>query len=98
MTNKEFLAEVIECKKKGEPSTKLVHGWQKLIAQQWLKRYPKDHHLREDCESFAMLMLIKSGLKFMPEKSNNPRAFFIQCICGAFVNQICMDKHQRIIG
>lgn len=49
----------------------------------------------EDMQSYAMMMLVRTWNSFNPEKSNNPFAFFTQCIKNSFIQYLNQEKRQR---
>ncbi len=51
----------------------------------------------EDMQSYAMLMLVKSWSSFDVQKSNNPFAFFTQCIKNSFIQYLNQEKKHRDI-
>jgi DNA-directed RNA polymerase specialized sigma24 family protein len=48
-------------------------------------------------QSYAMMMLVRTWNSFNPEKSNNPFAFFTQCIKHSFIQYLNQEKKQRTI-
>lgn len=51
----------------------------------------------EDMQAYAMLMLVRTWDSFDPNKSNNPFAFYTQCIKNSFVQYLNQEKRQRNI-
>lgn len=51
----------------------------------------------EDMQAYAMFMLARTWNSFNPEKSNNPFAFFTQCIKNSFIQYLNQEKRQRNI-
>lgn len=52
---------------------------------------------REDMEAFALMMLVKTWFKFDENRSDNPFAFYTQCIKNSFVHFLKQEKKQRNI-
>ena len=48
-------------------------------------------------QSYAMMMLVRTWNSFNPEKSNNPFAFFTQCIKNSFIQYLNQERRQRNI-
>lgn len=66
------------------------------------KKYAKSpqfagYSYREDMEAFAMMMLVNTWYKFNEERSDNPFAFYTQCIKNSFVHFLKQEKKQRNI-
>ena len=51
----------------------------------------------EDMQSYAILSLVKTWNNFNPQKSENPFAFFTQCIKHSFIQYLKMEKKQRTL-
>lgn len=52
---------------------------------------------REDMEAFAMMMLVKTWFKFDENRSDNPFAFYTQCVKNSFILFLKQEKRQRNI-
>lgn len=52
---------------------------------------------RDDMEAYALYMVCRTWKSFNPEKSNNPFAFFTQCIKHSFFQFLNKEKRQRDI-
>lgn len=59
--------------------------------------YVTGNTYNEDMQAYAMMMLVNTWNSFNPEKSNNPFAFFTQCIKNSFVQYLNKEKRQRDI-
>jgi len=59
--------------------------------------YVTGNTYNEDMQAYAMMMLVKTWNNFNPEKSNNPFAFFTQCIKNSFLQFLKVEKNQRNI-
>lgn len=51
----------------------------------------------EDMQAFAMMMLVRTWNRFDPAKSDNPFAFFTQCIKNSFIQFLNQESNQRKI-
>ena len=97
LNNKDLLARVIESKTKGRMSDPLA-----LMLQTLTKRYAKkgnfaNYSYNEDMQAYAMLMLCKTWSSFDENKSNNPFAFFTQCIKNSFIQYLNQERKVRDI-
>lgn len=64
------------------------------------KKYAKSskyarYSYREDMEAFAVMMLVNTWYKFNEERSDNPFAFYTQCVKNSFVHFLKQEKKQR---
>lgn len=57
--------------------------------------YVTGNSYNEDMQAYAMMMLVRTWNSFNPEKSNNPFAFFTQCIKHSFIQYLNQEKRQR---
>ena len=80
MTNKELLAEIVSCQKKGVMSEKLGEMYMLLSERNINHRHFVRYPFRDDLISVAVTACCAATFKFNPEKSNNPFAFFTTCI------------------
>ena len=97
LNNKDLLANVIGSKKKGAMSNELA-----LMLQTLTRRYAKkgnfaNYTYNEDMQAYAMLMLCKTWSSFDPAKSDNPFAFFTQCIKNSFIQYLNQERKVRDI-
>lgn len=97
LNNKDLLAEVIKSKEEGEMSKKLAHMLTLLCARYAKKPNYANYSYNEDMQAYAMLSLVKTWYKFNPEKSDNPFAFYTQCIYHSFIQYLNLEKKQRDI-
>ena len=95
LNNKELLAEVKRCKKKGQMSDMLAKMLQLLCSKYAKKGSFVNYSYNEDMQAYAMMMLVRTWNSFDPEKSNNPFAFFTQCIKNSFIQFLNQEKRQR---
>ena len=78
INNKEFTAEIIECKKTGVLSTAAVNYFITLANRAILKLRFANPLDKEDCIQSALLDLVRYWKNFNEEKSNNAFAYFTQ--------------------
>lgn len=97
LTNKELLAAVIEAKQKGFMTDKLARMLQLLCSKYAKKGSFVNYSYNDDMQSYAMMMLVRTWHNFNPEKTNNPFAFFTQCIKNSFIQYLNQERRQRTI-
>lgn len=95
LTNKEMLAELKRCKKKGQMSDILARMLQLLCSRYAKKGNFINYSYNEDMQGYAMMMLVRTWNSFDPDKSSNPFAFFTQCIKNSFIQYLNHEKRQR---
>lgn len=59
--------------------------------------YVTGNTYNDDMQGYAMMMLVKSWASFKPEKSDNPFAFYTQCIKNSFKQFLNQEKRHRTI-
>lgn len=92
ISNKEFTAEIIACKKKGELSKRAVEFFT-LLADRTINRLTYENPLdREDCVQAALLDLCKYWKNFDPALSNNAFAYYTQFVKNGYAKQF-KDLH-----
>ena len=97
LNNKDILAQVRMSKAKGTMSNELA-----LMLQTLTRRYAKkgnfaNYSYNEDMQAYAMLMLCKTWSSFDENKSDNPFAFFTQCIKNSFIQYLNQERKVRDI-
>lgn len=95
LTNKEMLAELKRCKKKGQMSDMLAKMLQLLCSRYAKKGNFVNYSYNEDMQGYAMMMLVRTWNSFDPDKSSNPFAFFTQCIKNSFIQYLNQERRQR---
>lgn len=97
VTNSVLLPEVIRAKQLGRITNELAKMIL-LIAERFsCKSSFVGYSFREDMVSFAMVNLMANALKFNPEKSNNPFAFYTTAIRNSFLQYLAVEKNHRDI-
>lgn len=95
LSNKELLAEVKRSKEAGQMSNTLAMMLQLLCSKYAKKGNFINYSYNEDMQGYAMMMLVRTWNSFDPSKSNNPFAFFTQCIKNSFIQYLNQEKRQR---
>lgn len=87
INNKEFTAEIVRCKAKGDLSPKAVEYFTLLVNRAILKLKFNNPLDREDCIQSALLDLCRYWKNFDPDKSNNAFSYFTQCAKNGFAKE-----------
>lgn len=96
LTNESLLAEVISSKHAGVISPELGRMLIELVTR--LANKPMYHHFtdRDDMINDAVANLCRNALKFKPELSDNPFAFYTTCAIGSFIAYIAREKKAKL--
>lgn len=97
LNNKDLLLAVLESKSKGQMNNTLATMLQLLCNKYAKKGNFANYSYNDDMQAYAMLMLVKTWNSFDPQKSNNPFAFFTQCIKNSFIQYLNQERRQRDI-
>lgn len=97
LNNKDLLAEVISSKERDQMTNKLAHMLQTLCARYGRRGNFANYTYNEDMQAYAMMMLVRTWRSFKPEKSNNPFAFFTQCVKNSFIQFLNSEKRHRTL-
>ena len=97
LNNKDMLAEVIQSKADDEMTEKLAKMMMMLVSRYGKKGNWANYTYNDDMQAYALMMLVRTWRSFKPEKSNNPFAFFTQCIKNSFIQFLNQEKRQRNI-
>lgn len=97
LSNAKLMPEVIASRQAG----KITDGLAEMIlllATRYANR-PNFHNYsyRDDMVMEAVANLCQNAIKFDPEKSNNPFAYFTSCIHRSFLHVLGVEKNQRRI-
>lgn len=97
LNNKDLLIQVQKSKKQGTMTNELA-----LMLQTLTRKYAKkgnfaNYSYNEDMQAYALLMLCKTWNSFDETKSNNPFAFFTQCIKNSFIQYLNQERRVRDI-
>lgn len=97
LKNADLLAEVIKCKEAGKMSNTLATMLYTLTTRYASKPNFSGYTYIDDMIAEALADLCKNALKFKPERSSNPFAFYTQCIHNSFLGYLNNEKkHRRI--
>jgi len=97
LSKKELLGAVMESKQLGRMSDDLAFKLQLLASKYARSAQFARYTYNEDMQAYAMMMLVRTWNSFNPEKSDNPFAFFTQCIKNSFRQYLNLEKRQRNI-
>ncbi len=99
LNNRDLLSEVL-LSKQGDPpqmTDKLARMLMMLCARYGRRGNFANYTYNEDMQAYAMMMLVRTWNSFNPEKSNNPFAFFTQCVKNSFIQFLNSEKRHRVI-
>lgn len=97
ITNGKMLPEVIKSKEQGKISNVLAEMLMMLTRKYAQRPCFSGYTYKEDMISEALANLCQNALKFNPEKSSNPFAFYTSCINNSFLQFLNVEKkHRRI--
>jgi hypothetical protein len=97
INNRDLLIEVALSKVAGQLTDKLAHMLTMLCKRYATKGNYVGYTYNDDMQAYAMMMICRTWHKFDPEKSNNPFAFYTQCIKHSFIQFLNQEKRQRDI-
>jgi DNA-directed RNA polymerase specialized sigma subunit len=97
ITKAELLKEVVISKQKGKMSNELARMLMLLTSKYAKSSNFARYTFNEDMQAFALMMLVRTWNSFDPTKSENPFAFFTQCIKNSFIQFLNTEKRQRNI-
>lgn len=95
LSNKELLPEVVKSLEKGEMTNLLAKMLLKLCQNYARKGSYINYSYNEEMQGYAMMMLVRTWKGFNPEKSENPFAFYTQCIKNSFTQYLNYESKQR---
>lgn len=97
LTNATLLPEVIRAKKLGKITPELAKMLV-LLAERYSRHYRfSGYSYRDDMVSEALANLCQNALKFNPERSSNPFAFYTTAIHRSFLQYLNIEKRHRNI-
>lgn len=97
LTSAVLLKEVIHAKELGIVTDKLARMLMLLAERYSRKSSFAGYSFREDMVSTALINLCVNGLKFNPERSSNPFAFYTTAIHNSFLQYMADEKKHRNI-
>jgi DNA-directed RNA polymerase specialized sigma subunit len=97
VTNGKMLPEVIKSKELGKMTDALASMLMMLTKKYAQRPCFSGYTYKEDMISEAIANLCQNALKFNPEKSSNPFAYYTTCINSSFLQFLNVEKkHRRI--
>ena len=95
--NSVLLPAVLDAKSKGVVTNELVEMFMLIADKYSRKSWFVGYSFREDMVAAAVMNLYVNGLKFDPDKSNNPFAYFTQCCHNSFFQFMHEENRHRSI-
>lgn len=95
LNNKDLLEQIKLSKAQGKMTNELAKMLQLLCYRYANKGNYINYTYNEDMQAYAMMMLCKTWNAFDPAKSDNPFAFYTQCIKHSFSQYLNAEKKQR---
>lgn len=97
LTNEKLLPAVLRAKARGQVTEELGEMLM-LISRNYAKHpFFSGWSFKEDMISEALINLCQNALKFNPEKSNNPFAFYTTCVHHSFLQFLNTERRHRNI-
>lgn len=97
LNNKDFLASVIEAKRQDKLTDDLSKKFMLLVKKYASKANFSGYSFIDDMQSVALVSLVKTWRGFNEKASNNPFAYYTQCVKNSFIQQILHEKNiQRL--
>lgn len=97
LNNKDLLAEVILSKEQGQMTDKLARMLTMLTNNYGKRDNYANYTYIDDMKAYAMMMIVRTWFKFDENKSNNPFAFYTQCIKHSFIQYLNQEKRHRVL-
>lgn len=97
LNNADLLIELKKSNDQGQMTNKLAHMLQTLADRYASRGNFAGYSYVEDMKAYAMYMVCRTWHRFDSEKSNNPFAFFTQCIKHSYYQFLNKEKRQRMI-
>ena len=97
LTNSKLLPEVIKSKAECKISSQLAEMLMLLTKRYASRPAFSGYTFRDDMVAEALADLCKNALKFNPERSDNPFAFYTSCIHNSFLGFLNVEKKHRKI-
>jgi hypothetical protein len=97
LKKKDLLSALAESREAGQMNDRLAKMFQMLVSKYSTKGCFVNYSYIDDMRSYALLMLVRTWKSFDPEKSNNPFAFFTQCVKNSFIQYLNQEKKQRVV-
>jgi hypothetical protein len=97
INNADLLVQLAISNANGEMSKELVKMFQTLCDRYGAKANFGGYSYIDDMKAYAMYMLVRTWKAFKCEKSQNPFAFFTQCIKHSFIQCLNKERNERDI-
>ncbi len=97
LNNADLLVQLAASNEQGRMNELLAHMLQTLTARYASQGNFAGYSYVEDMKAYAMYMICRTWHRFDKNKSNNPFAFFTQCIKHSFYQFLNKEKRQRVI-
>lgn len=97
LNNADLLVELQKSNDQGHMTNKLAHMLQTLADRYASQGNFAGYSYVEDMKAYAMYMICRTWHRFDSKKSNNPFAFFTQCIKHSYYQFLNKEKRQRVI-
>lgn len=97
INNRDLLKQVALSKEAGQLNDTLAHMLTMLCKRYATRGQYVNYTYNEDMQAYAMMMICKTWHKFDAAKSDNPFAFYTQCIKHSFIQFLNQEKRQRDI-
>lgn len=97
INNADLLVQLALSREKDQMTNELVKMFQTLCDRYGSKGNFRDYSYLQDMKAYAMYMLVRTWRAFKPEKSQNPFAFFTQCIKHSFIQCLNKERNERDI-
>lgn len=97
LNNADILIQFKLSMKKGQMTDIFCHMMITLTDRYASKPRFAGYSYIDDMKSYAIMMIVRTWHKFNPEKSDNPFAFFTQCIKHSFFQYLNKEFRQRLI-
>jgi len=92
---KVLMAQVIASKEKDQMSDTLAAMLTLLTKKYATSSKYAGYTFNDDMQAYAMMMLVRTWRSFKPDKSDNPFAFYTQCIKNSFIQYLNQEKKHR---
>lgn len=97
INNADLLVQLELSRQQDQMTNELVKMFQTLCDRYGAKYNWANYSFLEDMKAYAIYMLVRTWRAFKPEKSQNPFAFFTQCIKHSFIQCLNKEKNERDI-
>lgn len=96
LNNKDMLVQLALSREQGKMTNELAKMFMMLTERYAKKGCYIGYSYNDDMRAHALMSLVTAWSKFNPEKSNNPFAFFTECIKNSFNQILNSEKKQRV--